>query len=205
MLNVAVNATKAEIKKAYKKLASKYHPDREGGDTKKFQEITHAYEILSDDERRERYDLSGDETEGPDPYEMAVLSLSEIFIEIAEAQGFKKKNYIPEIQQAIKDGIKKLSRDKKKLGKKLKMAEYLRDKIDSKGKLFEAMHMQVNKVKIPLAELEFNLKIGEITLEILKSCTYTGEIELEAGRDSRQNPFDRLNEMGLGEFLRNHT
>jgi curved DNA-binding protein len=54
-LGVSKNATQDEIKKAYRKLAAKHHPDR-GGDTAKFQEIQGAYAVLSDDQKRAEYD-----------------------------------------------------------------------------------------------------------------------------------------------------
>jgi curved DNA-binding protein len=55
ILGVQETASADEIKKAYKKLAMKHHPDR-GGDTKTFQGITQAYETLSDSEKRSQYD-----------------------------------------------------------------------------------------------------------------------------------------------------
>jgi len=54
-LGVAKSATPEEIKKAYRKLASKNHPDK-GGDTATFQKIQTAYAILSDAEKRQQYD-----------------------------------------------------------------------------------------------------------------------------------------------------
>ena len=62
VLGVSRSATKAEIKKSYYKLAKQYHPDSNKGDDKaadKFKEVTEAYEILSDDEQRQRYDQFG--------------------------------------------------------------------------------------------------------------------------------------------------
>lgn len=59
-LGVERTATADEIKRAYRKLASKFHPDREGGDTTQFQRIEEAYRTLSDDSARARYD-SGDQ------------------------------------------------------------------------------------------------------------------------------------------------
>lgn len=55
ILGVKENATQDEIKKAYKKLAMKHHPDR-GGDTKLFQSISQAYDTLSDPDKRSQYD-----------------------------------------------------------------------------------------------------------------------------------------------------
>lgn len=57
ILGVNENASQDEIRSAYKKLAMKNHPDR-GGDTKRFQEISQAYDTLSDDNKRQEYDAS---------------------------------------------------------------------------------------------------------------------------------------------------
>ena len=62
ILGVAKTATAEEIKKSYRKLAIKYHPDRNPGDTaaeEKFKEISNAYEVLSDASKRQRYDQLG--------------------------------------------------------------------------------------------------------------------------------------------------
>ena len=62
VLGVSKTATEAEIKKAYRKLAMKYHPDYNPGDKEaeeKFKEINEAHEVLSDPEKRQRYDQYG--------------------------------------------------------------------------------------------------------------------------------------------------
>ncbi|WP_314294072.1 DnaJ domain-containing protein [Leptotrichia massiliensis] len=59
ILEVSENADILKIKKQYRKLAMKYHPDRNAGDeraAKKFREITEAYEVLSNGEKRKEYD-----------------------------------------------------------------------------------------------------------------------------------------------------
>lgn len=58
------NASDAEIKKAYRSLAMKYHPDR-GGDEKKFKEISQAYEFLSDPNKKQIIDMGGDPNAQP--------------------------------------------------------------------------------------------------------------------------------------------
>lgn len=62
VLEVSKGASADEIKKAYRKMALKYHPDKNPGDTaaeEKFKEAAEAYEVLSDDNKRARYDQFG--------------------------------------------------------------------------------------------------------------------------------------------------
>ncbi|MDK2970561.1 MAG: molecular chaperone DnaJ [Candidatus Sumerlaeota bacterium] len=64
VIGVARTATKDEIKKAYRKVAMKYHPDRNPGNPETeelFKEAAEAYEVLGDDEKRQRYDRFGHE------------------------------------------------------------------------------------------------------------------------------------------------
>ena len=63
ILGVSRDATKEEIKRAYRKLALKYHPDRNPSKDaeEKFKEISEAYAVLSDDEKRRQYDMFGHE------------------------------------------------------------------------------------------------------------------------------------------------
>ena len=70
VLGVDKNASQDDIKKAYRKLAMKYHPDRNPGDKaaeEKFKEAAEAYEVLHDENKRKRYDAYGHEgVSGPD-------------------------------------------------------------------------------------------------------------------------------------------
>ena len=63
ILGVTKQASETEIKKAYRKLALQYHPDRNKGDKeleKKFKEVTKAYEVLSDPQKKQTYDQFGE-------------------------------------------------------------------------------------------------------------------------------------------------
>ena len=64
ILGVSKNATKDDLKKAYRKLAMQYHPDRNPDDKaseEKFKEAAEAYEVLNDDNKRTQYDRFGHE------------------------------------------------------------------------------------------------------------------------------------------------
>jgi len=94
ILEVNKYATQDEIKKSYRKLAVKYHPDKNKDDEdckKKFQDISEAYNILGDDEKRKKYDLFGTEDNDfifdEDPFKM----FNSIFHE--HLNQFKNMNY----------------------------------------------------------------------------------------------------------------
>lgn len=67
VLGVSKNASEEEIKKAYYRLAHQYHPDKKGGDEKKFKEINEAYQILSGKDKRaqhEGFNFGGEDFSG---------------------------------------------------------------------------------------------------------------------------------------------
>jgi molecular chaperone DnaJ len=110
ILGVERGANEEDIKKAYRKLAHKYHPDKAGGDEKRFKEINEAYQVLSDKQKRAQYDRFGQVFEGAggfgrgqgfdgvefgfgfDPSNMEDLSnISDIFDAFFEGLGVKKR------------------------------------------------------------------------------------------------------------------
>ena len=82
ILGVAKNATEDEIKKAYRKLAIKYHPDKNPGDKEaeeKFKEAAEAYSVLSDSEKRSRYDQFGHSGVDNSGFSASDINLNDIF------------------------------------------------------------------------------------------------------------------------------
>ncbi len=74
LLDVKKSASDKEIKQAYRRLARKYHPDVNSGDKSaeaKFKEINAAYEVLSDKDKRKKYDKYGDKWQYADQFEQA--------------------------------------------------------------------------------------------------------------------------------------
>src|SRR3989338_9503865 len=59
ILGVPRNASKDDIKRAYRTLAHQFHPDKSGGNESKFKEINEAYQVLGDERKRAQYDQFG--------------------------------------------------------------------------------------------------------------------------------------------------
>jgi curved DNA-binding protein len=77
-LGIEKTATEKEIKNAYRKQARKYHPDLNPNDTaanKKFQELNEANEVLSDPEKRKKYDKYGENWQHGEAYEQQALAV----------------------------------------------------------------------------------------------------------------------------------
>lgn len=82
ILDVAKNASKTEIKAAYRKLALKYHPDRNPDNKEaeeKFKEAAQAYEVLSDDTKRQQYDQFGPDGVGMGSHGAHSMNMDDIF------------------------------------------------------------------------------------------------------------------------------
>ena len=105
-LGVEPDASADEIKKAHRRAAQRSHPDREGGDTKQFQVVTAAYQVLKDPERRAKYDETGETGDAAgDP---VTDRLVQLFNMIVESEEFdcniidKCKSHIASAMQQLK-------------------------------------------------------------------------------------------------------
>ena len=67
ILDLSKSASKDDVKKAFRKMAHRYHPDKKGGDEAKFKEVNEAYQVLSDDSKRAEYDRYGQTFNGSGP------------------------------------------------------------------------------------------------------------------------------------------
>lgn len=88
ILGVDKNASKEDIKKAYRKLAMKYHPDKNPGDKEseeKFKELTSAFDVLSDDNKKKEYDMYGN---SGNRFQGYGFSMDDIFGDFFSGAGF---------------------------------------------------------------------------------------------------------------------
>lgn len=105
ILEVDRNASQEEIKKSYRKLAIKYHPDK-GGDGEKFKEINAAYEVLSNPEKKELYDkfgMDGLKNDGNQDTFENLFGFGKMFGNSAGKQVFKRKPTIVSVNVTLEE------------------------------------------------------------------------------------------------------
>lgn len=115
ILGLYPDATEEEIKDAYRRNSMIHHPDREGGDEETFKQVKAAYEVLSDPERRKRYDETGQTEEGPSEEEMLANAATNILVEtlnsIPEWVTPTQDDFIERMVKRVDSRINKLERD----------------------------------------------------------------------------------------------
>merc|ERR1719389_1492374 len=163
LLEVEKNASEAEIKKAYRKLAVKHHPDK-GGDPEKFKEITRAYEVLSDSEKRAKYDRGGEDAldnDGGDP--------SDIFEAFfggggrrGGGGGGRKRQKTKDVQQPLKVTLEQLY-----CGNTKKMA-ITRQVIEKKKGVQECSECDGRGVKVEV------VRMGPMIQQMQSACSACG-------------------------------
>ena len=102
VLGVPRNASKEDLKKAYRKVAMKYHPDRNKGDRQaedKFKEASEAFEVLGDQEKRSRYDQFGHAAEGMGVEWVVSEELAEVDSEMFSEIFSVSSSAVPEVVQ----------------------------------------------------------------------------------------------------------
>lgn len=172
-LGVEKDATQEQIKKAYRKKARKMHPDK-GGDKKEFQVIAKAFAILSNEEKRKRYDLGEDIDKDP----------------LAVAQGFIKSEFVKACLEAsdnpVKDMKKVLALQVKTFKHEIKghndVIKRLRvyfDKIlnDDKKLLSSALESKIKEAEEITSRMKSHLIDLELAVELAKNFDYLSQEE----------------------------
>ena len=120
VLGVTKEASADEIKKAYRKKAMQYHPDRNPGDKEaeeKFKEAAEAYDVLSNPDKKARYDQFGHAGMGSEASDFSGMNFNDIFSHFADvfAGGFGGGMSAPPVEENKKTTSKKTFKAKKHL------------------------------------------------------------------------------------------
>lgn len=191
-LGVERNAKPAQIKRAYRKLASTYHTDRNGGNHDVMAAINKAYETLSDPERRARYDASGED--GPRPptlQERAENTVAQVVMQILQSDF--DGNIIAELRKHFTEKVTEVSAANKKLQAKADQLRKRKTGITSKSKV-NLIHVLIDEqVTKMLNTIEKNTDSVVLCKEALKLIGDYDDVH-SASYSSSKNPEDELQE-----------
>lgn len=139
VLGVKRDATAAQIKKAFRRLARKYHPDQNPGDdtvTARYHAIVHANEVLSDPDRRARYDRDGDTRVPPDAQNALVVTLAPAFMAVlqqchASKADPKKVDFVARMTDHLKSDLKRVEHSLAEYEQARKILETVADRFST--------------------------------------------------------------------------
>lgn len=173
VLAIAKDATAEQIKKAYRKLAMKHHPDK-GGDELQFKELSKAYSVLSDEAKRKRYDETGQVEEERDPFNEILASF---ISDLQDNVDSLNTDIIDVAKKKIKKEIKEINLARIQTENKIKYLNFFlkRIKKDTESNVFNL----VTKSKIE--QLKSKLEAITKSIDILKRMqdVFNGDIEYD--------------------------
>ena len=174
VLGVTKNASLEEIKKHFKQLAQKHHPDK-GGDEKEFIKVKQAYETLIDPEKRKFYDNNGYYDQKVSLEEQALTELNKVFLEIMNRYDIDNNDIIAiiktvtsETKQSILDSIYHLEvRINKMNTVKERVVSF-----DKENIFFSFANYEIEECENELTFYKEKLQVYEILQKILSKYSY---------------------------------
>lgn len=183
VLGVNKDASKDEIKKAYRNLSKKYHPDTKPDDPKakeKFEEITVAYKILSDERKKARYDATGEIEEHTFNQKLQSY-LGQTFMQFVETVRNPKIENV--IEQFFDHTVKiqnNLEQGKKKVKSKIERTEEISKRITTTNEddcIKSMLNEKINILKRDLVLIDEEVEFMEKVLEFLQMYDYEVDVD----------------------------
>ena len=211
VLGVQRTSSQDEIKKAYRQMAMKYHPDRNQGNKEaedKFKEAAEAYEVLSDQEKRQRYDQFGhDGLRGTNYHDFT--NSNDIFSAFNDifSGGFGGGSIFDEMFGSTQRGRRRSSGSSHgqpgsdlRVQLKLTMEEIaegtekkIKIKRQKKMRCLQRLRSEIFRRKISLPSLRRDRRIAAgFAFDVRTVCQYNGMSQLRRGRDNYQGSVLRL-------------
>lgn len=170
VLEVSEDASEEDIKKAYKRMASKWHPDKNRGNEEEaarmFQEVTQAYEVLSDPERRTVYDENGDGlTEIGDPAEEMFVEILSKLMGLAPSLRAVLETCYTVLEDMIDEAEGQKKERKEMLERLHKMRKHLKYSGNRTNLADLVLQKKINEAEIEIGEFEAAIRAGKIVYD----------------------------------------
>jgi len=175
ILGVKKKARSITIKKAYRELAKKHHPDKNGGEhSPEFIEIVKAYKVLSDPVKRKRYDKTG-EIEEVNVNAVTVNAIAEMFYGVLNNPNFDTRYHnvfdaINEITESRRAKMRSAVAEKRNTIKKLKDTS---KRIKGKDEFFkDLVESNIPGIEYEIQKLEKDINIADSIIAFIKDYDY---------------------------------
>lgn len=193
-LGVARDATQAAIKQAYRKMAKQHHPDV-GGDAEKFGAIATAYDVLGDEEKRRKYDETGEvpgaaKSENADALAIINQLVDGLTQEIILRDGLEHRDLVAELVKKVDEQIASTLADRKEAEKFEKKATKLRARFSAKTGPDYVGQMLDARIASCVKAIEAAAR-GLMTLEKARKLLLDAEFKVEP-RSAPADPFQGL-------------
>lgn len=211
VLGIATTADAAEIKSAYRSKAQQNHPDK-GGDKEAFQLIQEAYEVLSDPDRRARYDSDGTYRHEARPTEEQKVNaaaqngimqvLTQIIDGIEQVEYSDLFEVVTKEVAKLRDGIEG-ERDglTKRLDKHEKAVSRIKAKDGHDNVAALLMQAVITSIKGEIEKAEFAVKVGNRMIELIGQHTYEkDDMPEDLQNEQHQKEAKALEEMFISAF-----
>lgn len=167
-VNKDVGAT--ELKKAYRDKAKENHEDK-GGDSKKMIEVNHAWMVLRDPTRRDKYDKTGKEDN--DGFDVRFQGyVQSIFMSIVEQNDIDYTDLIGEFRAYNRRMISDNRKNVPEARKLLRKLEKVLDRLGDSGQIGVVVNRNIEQVRMEIGSIEDNIKFLKECGECLESCNY---------------------------------
>jgi len=176
VLGVGDSATQDDVKLAYRNRMKEIHPDKNGGiKHPNHDAVKHAYDVLADAGRRERYDESGDEGEEVDSFAAARHMVASLFVQIIKSDGAMGINIRDEIIKILNNEEANANRASAASDAVLKRIVKIKDRSKPDGKatfIASVIDNSEQEVMLEKAQYEDQLKVIQAAKEIISDFEY---------------------------------
>jgi hypothetical protein len=190
ILGIKRSAAQSEIQKAYRRRAKTLHPDT-GGSVEAFGELSTAYTVLSDSDRRERYDTTGEVAPvRPNNLDASAIEIiaQKLGLVIHAEQDVTSMDIAALLDQAIRDDIAERKSGMSGLRRAMERARKLRDRVKRRAQgqdnmLARVLDWHATTAKTHIKKNEEAIRSMERALDILKDYSFADDVTLAAADD----------------------
>lgn len=200
ILGVSKDASQKEVSDAYKRRAKQTHPDKEGGDHEEFVKVSLAFEILSNPEKREYYDRTGQTDQQSIKAEDILGNILGNLVVQWDIEDVKHTDIIVKITFAVSREKRKYTDMLDMITKEMEKLDEMEKRIVSDSPFFKIFIEKArNKAKIMTDECDLFVKLINEIIELLEKGSYIFE-EKEPEEKIDIKPFDRFINPAPKEF-----